>query len=69
MSVTTAADEARDEARGQVQDAVRSLTPVVINRDLWGWDEYTPEYTRRLEKAMRLLCEVRDLLDPLRDDL
>lgn len=61
MGVLTDADYAIEECREAVQTAVEKLSSVVITR---GHDDYRRDYKERVDRAMRLLLESRDLLDP-----
>ncbi len=57
----TEADNCRDRAKENVKQAINELNEIVI-REVWGHDEYKPEYRDGLYDAMIQLIEVRKLL-------
>ena len=63
MSVQTTADEARDKAVEHMDDAIKELSKIVIER-CSGTDEYKMSYRTALMNAMSDLIEIRDNLDP-----
>lgn len=55
MSVTTTADESRDEAKAHLKNAYLCLL-VVLNEDTWGHSEYTDSYIKEMNKvALKLV--------------
>lgn len=61
MSVRTAADEKREEAHAHVDQAVKALAAILVDR-CWGYDEWTPAFQRCLAEAFTKLMEIeRDL--------
>jgi hypothetical protein len=61
MSVNTAADDKRDEAREHVSSAVQLLSEIVVEK-CWGYDDFTTEYQKTLRKSLNNLIEVREEL-------
>ena len=62
MSVRTAADEALDQACSSVQDAVKSLSEIVVDR-CGGHDQWNEEYTKKIQQALNNLLSVRISLE------
>jgi hypothetical protein len=61
VSVQTEADNCRDRAKENVKQAIQELNDIVI-REVWGHDDYNPEYREGLYDAMIQLIAVRKLL-------
>jgi hypothetical protein len=61
MSVSTAADEYRDDARSHIDRAVQALAKIVVDR-CWGADDLTPEVRVSLAALMGRLVEIREAL-------
>ena len=61
MSVTTTADENREETQCSVKSAITTLTQF-LDEDTWGHDNYKKEYIENCEDALILLIKVRKLI-------
>ena len=61
MSVTTTADEARDAAKQNINEAIKHLSAIVVEQ-VWGHDDYTEDYQAKLRDAFRELLTLRDRL-------
>lgn len=62
MGVTTTADEKLKEAKEAVQEAINNLVQIALTREVWGCQEYTQEYIKKMLDSIDRLCEVRELL-------
>ena len=64
MSVTTTADTERDNAKDSMNEAIKHINSAkdsltkALSRDTWGSDEYTSEYTGKMETAELELAEI-----------
>ena len=58
MSVRTTADEHRDAAKENINDAIENISAIVVAR-VWGWDEYTAEYLVKLQSILNDLLNIR----------
>jgi hypothetical protein len=58
MSVRTTADEKRDAAKDHVDAAIKNLSEIVIDQ-VYGSNEFSQEYNKRLFLAMSTLIEIR----------
>jgi len=61
MGVITAADEHRDAAIENVDDAIKHISTIVVDC-IWGWDHYSKEYFSILRAALRDLLDIREHL-------
>lgn len=61
MSVRTTADEKRDAAKDNIENAIKNLSEIVVDK-VWGYDDFTKEYKKELLMATLKLIEIRDCL-------
>ena len=61
MSVTTTADEKRDDAKENIGSAIRNLSGIVIE-ECYGYEDFSDAYRLKLRKALHDLIEVRETL-------
>ena len=59
MSVTTTADEQLENAKENIQSAIKNLSEIVVDQ-CWGADEYKREFRDKLRKTHFELLELRD---------
>ena len=61
MSVTTTADERLNDAKDNIQSAIKNLSEIVIE-ECWGAEEFSSEFSATLRKALSEMIEVRESL-------
>lgn len=62
MSVRTSAQENRDDAKKDINDAIKQLSEIVID-EIYGWDEFTSEYLETLKDILFKLLEIKKELE------
>ncbi len=61
MSVQTTADDHLDNAKADVQTAIKHLSEIIIDR-CCGWNEYSADYREGIAQSLADLIVVRDRL-------
>jgi len=61
IMVKTAADEHRDKAMENINDAIANIAAIVVEQ-AWGWDEYNKDYLRELRRGLNRLLDIRTSL-------
>ena len=61
MSTTTTADEKLQNAKEEINSAIKNLSEIVINQ-VWGYDEYREEYFDKMQSALTELLKIRKSL-------
>lgn len=61
MSVTTAADIELEAAKEEIQDAIKNLSEIVVNR-CWGWNDFGSAYRAKIAQSLADLIVIRDRL-------
>lgn len=59
MGVRTTADEEVEKAQTAINDAIQSLSAIVIG-ECWGHDGYNREYRETLSNTMHSLLKLRE---------
>jgi len=62
MNMQTEADEHRRNAIKHLEQAIRHLGHIVVDR-CWGYDDYTDRFYEALREAFSTLLDVRDSID------
>ena len=61
MSVITTADDRKQSAKESVEDAVKSLSNIVID-ECWGADDFSKKHQEELYDALMTLIKVKKVL-------
>lgn len=61
MGVDTQADVHLDQAAANIQNAIKNLSALVVDR-CWGHDEYNAEYLKTIREVYSSLIELNDKL-------
>jgi hypothetical protein len=62
MGVRTTADEKVESALESINNAIQSLSDIVVNQ-CWGHDSWNVEYRAKLEESFLSLMEIRKKLE------
>ena len=61
MSVTTTAEEHKEKAKENVNDAITNIAAIVID-EVWGAESYSSEYLAMLTIILSDLLKIRELM-------
>lgn len=61
MGIQTTADDHRDAALNNIQEAIRNISKIVIE-ECWGLEEYKKEYQETLSDVLSELIKMRGRL-------
>jgi hypothetical protein len=61
MGVVTAADRYLEETRDHVNNAIKTLSSILVD-ECWGHDDFNAETSKDMRDALYSLMEIRDKL-------
>jgi len=62
MSVQKDADKALDDAKDHISKAIKSLSEIIVDQ-VWGYDDWTDTYTKKIQDSFYALIKTRDALN------
>ena len=62
MGVTTKADELLDEARDKLGGAARALSELVLDDDVWGWEDYDKDFRDDVHEVLSEMIKLKKRL-------
>jgi len=63
MSVETTADELLDDTAEHVEKASENLFKILVDKDVWGADEFSYDYRDKMKEALNHLITAKNILN------